>query len=153
MSCVFATSVCRHHGADSLHLCPRCWDSRKRLCHVSHQISSVSANSPNDPDGPTWRNLEAAGVGGLCPQQGNLTCSISFHLLCSSFSYLRFILQLYEELELRHVTCVSLSLVKNANVCWLFQGQHTHNSSSEGKITSREEELAFQWVSSAGSLV
>lgn len=63
-------SVCRHHGAHSIHISPGCRDSGKRLRHVGHQVAAVPSDSPNDPYGSPRRNLEAAGIGGLRSQQG-----------------------------------------------------------------------------------
>lgn len=61
----------RHHGIDSIHLRLGCGDSGERLRDISDPVSQVPSDLEDDPDGPTRRNLETAGLSGLCSQQGN----------------------------------------------------------------------------------
>lgn len=62
--------LCRHHGVDSVRLGSGGGYPGQRFCHFSHQITPVSADSEDDPDGPPGRNLEASGLSCLCSQQG-----------------------------------------------------------------------------------
>lgn len=60
----------RHHGAHRLHRRAGRWLPGQRVRHVGSPEPALPADPQDDPYGPARRHLEAAGLRGLRPQQG-----------------------------------------------------------------------------------
>lgn len=81
----YCFSLCRHHGADCLSICSGCWISGQCFRHLSHQESEVPADPAHAAYGSAWRDLEAAWICCLCPQQGDLGVLLIFFFYLQSW--------------------------------------------------------------------
>lgn len=99
---ICAVYVYRHHGADCFSVCTGSRISGECFCHFGHQKFAVPADPAHAAYGPPRRNLEAAGICSLCPQQGD-----PWHLFHSDWSRLSlFVIGLIREWLDQNLWCV-----------------------------------------------